>query len=174
MTIFRTGARWRTSRRSESLRQVNFFFLFLSVPARHISEGAAPCPYCLAPCPNSLAPCPIYMAPCPKKIKLSRIIVIAVFVFSDSRRTVNCLQICAHVFIDRPQNCAPDPVSFACWIVPEFWSFARQIVPNFCCNLPFSQPSWNAVSNAVPPSCPIRLPTHDYIRRMLKVYYDLN
>ena len=22
-----------------------------SVPARHISEGAAPCPYCLAPCP---------------------------------------------------------------------------------------------------------------------------
>ena len=22
-----------------------------SIPARHISEGAAPCPYCLAPCP---------------------------------------------------------------------------------------------------------------------------
>ena len=29
------------------------------VPARHISEGAAPCPYC----PNSLASCPIYIAP---------------------------------------------------------------------------------------------------------------
>ena len=25
----------------------------ISVPARHISEGAAPCPYCLAPCPNN-------------------------------------------------------------------------------------------------------------------------
>ena len=27
--------------------------------------------------------------------------------FSDSWWTVQCLQICAHVFIDRPQNCAP-------------------------------------------------------------------
>ena len=33
--------------------------IFLRVP-RHISEGAAPCPYCLALCPNSLAPCQIY------------------------------------------------------------------------------------------------------------------
>ena len=33
--------------------------------------------------------------------------VIAVFVFSDSRckNACNCLQICAHVFINRPQNC---------------------------------------------------------------------
>ena len=34
--------------------------------------------------------------------------VIADFVFSDSRckNACNCLQICAHVFICRPQNCA--------------------------------------------------------------------
>ena len=47
-----------------------------------------------------------------KKINFSIFIylqnVIAVFVFSDSRckNACNCLQICAHVFIDRPQNCA--------------------------------------------------------------------
>ena len=27
-----------------------------SVPARHISEGSAPCPYCLAPCPIYTVP----------------------------------------------------------------------------------------------------------------------
>ena len=68
-----------------------------SVPARHIYEGAAPCPYCIAPCPNSLTPCPnslmpcpIYIAPCPNnKIIIHFFLhiqytVIAVFVFSDS------------------------------------------------------------------------------------------
>ena len=34
-----------------------------SVPARPISEGAAPCPYWLAPCPYWLASCPIYKRP---------------------------------------------------------------------------------------------------------------
>ena len=34
----------------------------IGVPATHISEGDAPCPYFLAPCPNSHAPCPIYIA----------------------------------------------------------------------------------------------------------------
>ena len=34
--------------------------------------------------------------------------IIAVFVFSDNRckNACNCLLICAHVFINRPQNCA--------------------------------------------------------------------
>ena len=43
-----------------------------------------------------------------------------------------CLQVFAHVFIDRPQNCAqsPDLVSFACWIVTECWSFTRKSVPD--------------------------------------------
>ena len=35
-----------------------------SVPATHVSEGAAPCPYCLAPRPNCIAPCPNSLAPC--------------------------------------------------------------------------------------------------------------
>ena len=72
-----------------------------------ISEGAAPCPYCLVPCPHSLAPCPIYIAP-------ARIKYIAVF-------TYQCLQVCVHVFIDRPGL-----ASFACWIVPKFWLFTRK------------------------------------------------
>ena len=47
--------------------------LYYSVPARPISEGAAPCPYWLAPCPiytrftralpDLHAPCPIYTRP---------------------------------------------------------------------------------------------------------------
>ena len=61
-----------------------------------ISEGAAPCPYCLVPCPNSLAPCPIYIAPCPN-LKTCN--------FRLCFQTANDLQICAHVFIDRLQNC---------------------------------------------------------------------
>ena len=109
--------------------------------ARHISEGAAPCPYRLAPCPKSLAPCPICIAPWQNLKKKQKnftlyIILISVFVFSDSRWTVNRLQICAHVFIDRPQNhaqisfrsragqdCAQILVVHA--HVPDFLSFAR-------------------------------------------------
>ena len=59
--------------------------------------------------------------------------VIAVFVFSDNRckNACNCLQICVHVFINRPQNCAhADLVSFTCWIVTKFWSFTRKSVPH--------------------------------------------
>ena len=126
-------------------------------PARHISEAAAPCPYCLAPCPNSLAPRPIYIAPCRiKKKKNFFIHIIAVFVFSDSRS---------------PTQLCPDLVSFACWIVPEFWSFTRKddlvvrapncarflvvcalncawilVVRTLDCALPISQPSWNTAT----------------------------
>ena len=58
--------------------------------------------------------------------------VIAVFVSSNSRckNACNCLQICASVFINRPQNCAKTSVSFASWIVTEFWSFTRKSVPD--------------------------------------------
>ena len=80
-----------------------------SVPARHISESAAPCPYCLAP-PQLYSALPEFKGK--KKFGFKFFFfflsVIAVFVFSDSvKMLVKCLQICAHV-IDRPQNCAQD------------------------------------------------------------------
>ena len=58
--------------------------------------------------------------------------VIAVFVFSDSRckHACNCLQICAHVFINRRQNCAQTSSHSRAGfrIVTEFWSFTRKTV----------------------------------------------
>ena len=86
-----------------------------SVPARQIYEGSAPCPYCLAPCPIIQRPARIiYLKKKFNKNSNFFLVffnlqnVIAVFVFSDSRckNACNCLQICAHVFINRPQNCA--------------------------------------------------------------------
>ena len=58
---------------------------YISVPARPISEGAAPCPYwliCTAPCPNLKK----YINMKKKKFILFLFLqnVIAVFVFSDS------------------------------------------------------------------------------------------
>ena len=86
-----------------------------SVPARHISEGPARTVLSPARLSSALSELFIYIY----KIKLffqnfNFFIcfylqnVIAVFVFSDSRckNVCNCLQICAHVFIKRPQNCA--------------------------------------------------------------------
>ena len=48
--------------------------------------------------------------------------VIAVFVFSDRgvKMLVKCLQICAHVFIDRPQNCAKTSCHSCAGLRPNF------------------------------------------------------
>ena len=93
-----------------------------SVPARHISEGAAPCPYRLKPCPNSLVLCPIYIAPCASEKNITYNCC-----FSVSRQLMNCklLADLCPCFHRSPQLC-PDLVSFACRIVPEFWSFTRR------------------------------------------------
>ena len=77
--------------RQVRLGQVRLFLkhaVSYSVPVRHISEGAAPCPYNLAPCPIIQRPAQIIY-----KIKMC----------SDSRckNVCNCLQICAHVCINR-------------------------------------------------------------------------
>ena len=69
------------------MRGYPVYVIIVSVPARPISEGAAPCSYWLAPCPIYTRPARI------KKIKnekqknyfLFLQNVIAVFVFSDSR-----------------------------------------------------------------------------------------
>ena len=58
----------------------------------------------------------------------SAVLLFLCFHESCHKNACNCLQIFDHVFINRPQNCT-DLVSFACWIVTEFWSFTRQSVP---------------------------------------------
>ena len=99
--------------------------LCYSDPARHISEGTAPCPYCLAPCPIIQRP--------------ARIVyfyffqnVIAVFVFSDIRCKNACKMLAdlCPCFHESPTKLCPDLVSFACWIVTKFWSFMCKSVPH--------------------------------------------
>ena len=75
---------------------------YISVPARHISEG---------PALTVLRPARLYSA-LPelkkKKINYNFFFLQIVFVFSNRgvKMLAKCLQICAHVFVDRPQNCA--------------------------------------------------------------------
>ena len=94
-----------------------------SVPARHISEGAAPCPYRLAPCPNSLAPRPIYIAPCPNRQQKYLEILFLCFQKADELYNAYIIDLCSCFHRSATKLC-PDLVSFACWIVPEFWAFA--------------------------------------------------
>ena len=51
---------------------------YISVPARHISEGAAPCPYCLVTCALLELPCALPDLP-------SALHELMAEVFSDSR-----------------------------------------------------------------------------------------
>ena len=103
-----------------------------SVPATHISEDAAPCPYCIAPCPNFRAPCPIYIAPLPE-LKTNFVhIILYNLCFCLFRQLMNCtmLRDLCPCFHRSPTKLCPDLVSFACWIVPEFLAFARKSVPD--------------------------------------------
>ena len=92
--------------------------LEFSVPARPIYEGAAPCPHWLAPCPIYTRHAQIQKI----KINLKKLIlkkkliyflflqnVLAVFVFSDSRRKNACKMLadlcpCFHQSPTRPQD----------------------------------------------------------------------
>ena len=89
-----------------------------SVPARHISEGAAPCPCCLAPCPNSLVPRAGLHSHLPVFNFFFFKQIIAVFVFSDSRWTVSAYHLL-------PTKLCADLISFACYSVKvcPTWSF---------------------------------------------------
>ena len=82
-----------------------------SVPTRHISKGAAPCPYCLAPCQ-------IYTAPCPN-LKKKCNCCFCVF-RADVKMLVKCFQICAHVFVDHPQNCTQTSFRSHAGLWPNF------------------------------------------------------
>ena len=80
--------------------------------------------------------CPARFTQRPARIKFLFIYfllqnVIALFVFSDAvKMLVKCLQICAPCCRRSPTKLYPDLVSFACWIVTEFWSFMRKSVPD--------------------------------------------
>ena len=60
--------------------------------------------------------------------------VIAVFVFSDRgvKMLVKCLQICARVFIDRPQNCAQTSFRSCPGLRPNFGHSRSKLCPIMC------------------------------------------
>ena len=114
------------ARKQDRHRQGSVSARLHSVPARHISEGAAPCPYCLAPCPIIQHPARIFF--------FFLQYLIAVFVFSDKgvKMLVKCLQICAHVFIDRPQNCAQTSFRSCTGLRPNFGHSRSKLCPIMC------------------------------------------
>ena len=114
-----------------STRPLCYIYIYnICVPARHISEGAVSCPYCLAPCPIIQHPARILF----KKNKKHLLNVIAVFVFSDRgvKMLVECLQICAHVFIDRPQNCAQTSFRSCAGLRSNFGHSRSKLCPIMC------------------------------------------
>ena len=78
-----------------------------SVPARHISEDAAPCPYRIVPRPNSLVHCLIYITPCPMQ------------------KNFLTYNLCFCVFRQLMYNAC-------CIFVPMFSSIGHKIVPRSC------------------------------------------
>ena len=102
----------------------------VSVPARPISEGAAPCPYWFAPCPICTRPARI------KKINFVLFLqnVIAVFVFSDSRCKNACKLLadlcpCFHQSPTRP-NFGRSRVK----VCPILCRLRTKFCPNFGCS----------------------------------------
>ena len=78
----------------------NVIRILYSVSALHIYDGAAPCSYCFSHCP-------IYIAPCRNlEKKMKKKITYIIYLCFQAADELQCLQICAHVFIDRPKNCA--------------------------------------------------------------------
>ena len=97
-----------------------------SVPARHISEGTSPCPYCLRPAR-------LYSA-LPELQKTNKN-YLNFFFFTKSNCcfcvfSQGCKNACRMLadlcpcFHRSPTKLCPDLVSFMCWIATEFWSFA--------------------------------------------------
>ena len=62
--------------------------------------------------------------------------VIVVFVFSDRgvKMLVKCLQICAHVFINRPQNCAQTSFRSCAGLRPNFGHSRSNLCSIMCCS----------------------------------------
>ena len=76
---------------------------------------------------------PDYTAPCPN-LKKKKKKCFAVFVFSDRdvKMLVKCLQTCAHVFINRPQNCAQTSLRSCAGLRPNFSHSRSKLCPIMC------------------------------------------
>ena len=88
-------------------------------------EGPAPCRTVLRLPDVSSALPKLFIRnknPCSKFLYFYLQNAIAVFVFSDIRckNACKCLQICAHVFINRPQNCAQTSFRSRAGLRPNF------------------------------------------------------
>ena len=92
------------SRERINLDVLTFTKAYCSVPAGPISEGAAPCPYWLAPCPICTRSARIEKNKNKIALFLRNVILFVCFQTADVKMLVKCLQICAHVFINRPQD----------------------------------------------------------------------
>ena len=96
-----------------------------SVPARPISEGAAPCPYWLAPCLIYTRPARIIIIQKKNQKKINFVLTIKTqnvigflsFQTADVKMLVKCLQMCAHVLSIAHKT--------------KFWLFTRKSVPDF-------------------------------------------
>ena len=91
------------------------------------------CPYCFAPCPIIQRPTRIWK----KKKKKLFTNCNCYFVFSDRdvNMLVKCLQICAHVFIDRPQNCAQTSFRSCAGLRLNFGHSRSKLCPILCRSL---------------------------------------
>ena len=54
------------------------------------------------------------------------------FQTADVKMLVKCLQICAHVFIDRPQNCAQTSLRSCAGLRPNFGHSRSKLCPIMC------------------------------------------
>ena len=106
------------ARKQDRHRQGSVSARLHSVPARHISEGAAPCPYCLAPCPIIQHPARIFFF-------FFTIFNSCFCVFRQGcKNACKMLADLCPCFHRSPTKLCSDLVSFMYWIATEFWSFA--------------------------------------------------
>ena len=114
-----TSCRWRRSTSLCSSAAQHHYIS--SVPARYISEGAAPCPYCLAPCPIIQRPARILKK---KKFWFTKCNCCFCVFRQGCKNACKMLADLCPCFHQSPTKLCPGLVSFMCWIATEFWSFA--------------------------------------------------
>ena len=93
-----------------------------SVTARHISEGAAPCPYCLAPGPQNCAQTLFRSrAGLRPNFGRSRVKVLVTHALNCDRLCFVCALNCDHDFTDRPVHKIVPRSCFVCLVLDCAW-----------------------------------------------------